>query len=401
MRHETRAFTQNYFNGLQNKRDIESNWKLIKSFLDSTVKRNIPSKMSSGRKSLPWVSIHIQRLIRRRDRLHSLYKRTRKTNIYDKWVEMRSRIKKEIRASHTNFVNGILWDVKTDCKPFWKYINGKRKDKHCIPPLQTKDKIVFSDIDKAEAFNEQFSSVFTRNTSDEIPLQCPVCVRMDDIHVSTFGVEKLLRGLKTSTAVVPDNTHPWVLKELATDIAPTISHLFQQSITDGSLPRDWRTANICPIYKKNDVSSPSNYRPVSLTSICCKLLEHIISSNIMEHFQNNNILTAKQHAFRKYHSCETQLVSVINEWASSLDQRKQVDVFILDFEKAFDTVPHELLKSKLYTMGVTHQVLCWVDAFLSDREQSVVVNGSRSNPSKVTSGVPKGQFWDPFSSWPI
>ncbi|PIK53838.1 putative RNA-directed DNA polymerase from mobile element jockey-like [Apostichopus japonicus] len=263
---------------------------------------------------------------------------------------------------------------------------------HC----RLRTKIVFSDIDKAEAFNEQFSSVFTRNTPDEIPLQSPLCARMDDIHVSTFGVEKLLRGLKTSKAVGPDNIHPWVLKELATDIAPTISHIFQQSITDGSLPRDWRTANICPIYKKNDVSSPCNYRPVSLTSICCKLLEHIISSNIMEHFQNNNILSANQHAFRKYHSCETQLVSVINEWASSLDQRKQVDVFILDFEKAFDTVPHELLKSKLYTMGVSHQVLCWVDAFLSDREQSVVVNGSRSNPSKVTSGVPQGSVLGPI-----
>lgn len=116
----------------------------------------------------------------------------------------------------------------------------------------------------------------------------------------------------------PDNIHPWVLRELTTDLAPMISHLFQQSITSGHIPTDWKRANVCPIFKKNDTSLPSNYRPGSLTCICCKLLEHIICSNLMDHYEENRILSTKQHAFRKNHSCDTQLVSVIDDWAADV-----------------------------------------------------------------------------------
>ena len=123
------------------------------------------------------------------------------------------------------------------------------------------------------------------------------------------------------------------------------------------IPKEWSLANICPLFKKSDRSLACNYRPVSLTCIPCKLLEHIVCSNIMAHLDEYKLLSDRQHAFRKGRNCETQLTTVINDWAKILDNRGQVDTFILDFEKTFDTPPHELLKSNLFSYGIGGTVL--------------------------------------------
>ena len=180
---------------------------------------------------------------------------------------------------------------------------------------------------------------------------------MNDIVVSKDGVIKLLKGLNPSKALGPDELHPRVLKELAIELGPVFAHLFQQSIDTGEIPKKWSLANICPLFKKSDRSLACNYRPVSLTCIPFKLLQHIVYSNIMAHLDEYKLLSDRQHAFRKGHSCETQLTTVINDRAKSLDNRGQVDTFILDFEKAFDTPPHELLKSKLFSYGIGGKTL--------------------------------------------
>ena len=184
---------------------------------------------------------------------------------------------------------------------------------------------------------------------------------MNDIAVSKDGVIKLLKGLNPSKALGPDELHPRVLKELATELGPVFANLFQQSIDTGEIPKQWSLANICPLFKKSDRSLACNYRPVSLTCVPCKLLEHIVCSNIIAHLDEYKLLSDRQHAFRKGHSCETQLTTVINDWAKILDNRGQVDTFILDFEKAFhfDTPPHELLKSKLFSYGIGGKTLKW------------------------------------------
>ena len=173
---------------------------------------------------------------------------------------------------------------------------------------------------------------------------------MGDIVVSYDGVIKLLKGLNPSKALGPDELHPRVLKELATELGPKFTHLFQQSIDSGEVPKEWSLANICPLFKKNDRSLACNYRPVSLTCVHCKLLEHIVCSNIMAYLDKYKLLSDRQHAFRKGHSCETQLTTVINDWTIILDSRGQADTFILDFEKAFDTPLMNSLKANCSAM---------------------------------------------------
>ena len=125
---------------------------------------------------------------------------------------------------------------------------------------------------------------------------------MPDISITKKGVEKILRNLNASKAMGPDRINPYILKELSSELSETLTHFFQQSIKEGVIPDEWKLANICPLFKKKDRSLPCNYRPVSLTCILCKVLEHIVCSNLMSFLEDNNILNEKQHAFRKGHS---------------------------------------------------------------------------------------------------
>ena len=142
------------------------------------------------------------------------------------------------------------------------------------------------------------------------------------------GVQNLLAGLKTNTAIGPDFLPTRILKDYADVIAPVFAMLFQKSIDTGSVPKDWQCANIVAIFKKGLKTEPANYRPVSLTCVTCKVLEHIIYKQIMDHLEGSHILVPFQHGFRKKHSCETQLVSSIEDLARHLDKWDQLDLLI-------------------------------------------------------------------------
>ena len=142
-----------------------------------------------------------------------------------------------------------------------------------------------------------------------------------------------------------------------------INLISQKSLETSQLPEDWRVATICPIYKKGDRLCPNNYRPVSLTSVVCKVLEHIVCSNIMNHLDAHGLITNRQHAFHKGRSCTTQLCTVIHDCFKTIDQGLQTDMFILDFAKVFDSVPHERLKVKLFRYGINGKTLAWINNF--------------------------------------
>lgn len=190
---------------------------------------------------------------------------------------------------------------------------------------------------------------------------------MPDIQISTNGVLKLLSGLNIAKAAGPDLMKPVVLKELSSVIAPVITAIFQKSLDTGSVPADWKKAQVCPLYKKGDKGDPSNYRPISLTCILCKTMEHIIASNLTKHFTQHNILYDLQHGFRERRSCETQLVQLIEDLHRNLTAGKQTEIILLDFSKAFDKVCHLKLLYKLNMHGVQGNTLRWIQSFLLGR----------------------------------
>lgn len=138
----------------------------------------------------------------------------------------------------------------------------------------------------------------------------------------------------------PEKILSWILKEAASEIAPFLQFIFMQSTKTAEVPRDWKLANVVVIYKKGNKTDASNYCPVSLTSVTCKLLEQMIFHHVISHLEDHNISAADQHRFRKGHSCETQLRTTIEEIHRHLGKGQQTEAIILDFSKAFDTVPH-------------------------------------------------------------
>ena len=162
-----------------------------------------------------------------------------------------------------------------------------------------------------------------------------------------------------------------------------------------SNPKRMETSNVSPVFKKEEKSRASNYRPVSLTSVSCKGLQHIICSHLMRFFEDNTILCDTQPCVRKRRSCDSQLVLTILDLAIGLNSRSQTYVIVLYFSKAFDKVPHQRLFLKLHYCGVRGHILEWVKSFLDGRTQQVVLYGTASSAAPVTAGVHQGVHQGP------
>ena len=391
------SFT-NQFLQAYSSRTVEENWSLIKNAISEATHKHIPTKTSSNKKKHPWITHALRKKTIKRHRLYKKAKRSNDPKRKSAYIAFKKAVDKEIRHTKNSYINEfVVGGLHTgDSKPFFKYIKSLKQESLGLAPLKSGTNLETNAKEKADILINEFSGVFTNEDLNSVPWLGPAKSRIGDLSISSNGVEKLLAEIKPHKASGPDRIPNRVLKETASELAPALATLFNQSLQKGELPNDWLNAFISPVFKKGNVHVAANYRPVSLTSVACKLMEHIICSHIHAHLKENKLLTDAQHGFRKNHSCESQLLLTLDDFYTSFDSSNQTDVGILDFSRAFDTVPHQRLLGKLAHYGVQGPINKWIESFLTGRSMQVVVDGESSKPATVTSGVPQGTVLGPL-----
>ena len=252
--------------------------------------------------------------------------------------------------SYWNYLNTVFTGEDTPDqagknKRFWSYIKHQNSSNTGVAPLKKDGHLTSDPKAQAELLNKQFhfQSVLgdgRQYTAEEFELKTGMADRgiptIDDIKISEQGVKKFMENLSLYKAGGPDGISSQVLRELAEELAPAQTIIFQSSLSTGIVPADWRDAYVTPIFKKGkrQTVQPWQVRPISLTCIVCKLMEHIVVSSIMQHFETHCILIDNQHGFRRGCSCETQLLEFLEELTTSLEGGRQIGIIILDFAKA-------------------------------------------------------------------
>ena len=244
----------------------------------------------------------------------------------------------------------------------------------------------------ATSLNEFFCTVFSFKDTINTP-SCPLLPSnsiIGDIFFSQQDVINKIGKLRPNSTPGPDGISLRFLKDHVDILSRPLLMIFNSSMRTGEVPKDWKEANITPIFKKGSKSSLESYRPVLLTSVPCKLMESIIREKLANHLLTNKLINSSQHGFRNKTSCTKNLLEFLEKITSIVDNGDPMDMVYLFFSKAFHKVPKLRLIEKMRAHSIDSKILDWIFDWLTDRQQCMVLNGSFSGWRCVESGVPQG-----------
>jgi len=385
---------------------VDDSWIYLKALLESGIKLYIPCvENNNWKKKKAWkfpVTNSFKKLINKKHRCWTRFQKTKDVNYLNDYKRTSNLVRKESRLITQKFQANIAKTCKSNPKSFWQHVKSKTSCSSGIGDIKVIDagtsKIVSSDSEKAQIFSEYFSKLYTVepvNTFTELSSIMPPN-SMQQIVFSESVVSSKLCSLKVNKSPGPDKMHPRILHEIRRELVCPLTCLFNKSMISGTLPEEWKSSLVSVLYKKGKKDCIENYRPISLTCICCKIMESVIRDYLMEYFMINKLFSDKQYGFIKGRSTVLQLLKVADDWVRALDDGAQIDIIYTDFEKAFDKVPHHRLISKLYAYGLNNYLIMWIKAFLISRTQCVKINGKVSDSKPVLSGIPQGSVLGPL-----
>ena len=337
---------------------------------------------------------HIQKLAIYRNKL---WLNSHHANVKAKFLSVTKELDKQTRKFYKNLEKKFL--AKSP-NAIYSYINKSLKPKNItISPILHENNVICQSEQKAALFLNYFFNIYSN-----APFARDLQITDTDLKfsynlmfISDFTVFELLRKLDGKTNTSPDKLPLIILKKCAVSLAKPVATIFRRSFMDGKVPSKWKQAIIIPLPKVNNANKLSNFRPISLTSSMAKIAENCVNTDLESFLRSKHAIPHFQHGFVNRKSVYTSLLESIDDWTLALDQKKNVDCIFFDIRKAFDTVSHNRLFTKLENIGVCDPMLSWIKDFLSNRTFSIKINDVISSTSSpINCGVPQGTVLAPL-----
>ena len=373
--------------------DAETAWQDFKKILLSLCEKHIPTITIQYKFQSPWYDSQAHKICQEKETLRTVFNNTKIPSDYTAFCNKRKEFRRCIEDKMRSHFEDS-GDNSIITKKLWSLVKSASNSSRIPEMVSYKGKFRNNPTDQANLFNEFFCDQFSEISDYDLDIDFSNDENFN-IEFDKNTVADLLRKTNAHKAQGPDGIHGHILKNCASSISYPLSLIFTTSYNIGQIPREWKLAHVVPVHKKGDKSLADNYRPISLTCLIMKIFEIQIRNNLMS--RCHHLLDPRQHGFLPEKSCTTQLASYVDSLSQSINASSRSDVVFFDFMKAFDSVNHDIILSKLkHKYGIDGRLLKFMISYLQDRLQRVVINGCLSDAAVVSSGVPQGSILGPL-----
>ena len=362
-----------------------------------------------------WMNSFILDLIRKRDMFIQKFATTGKTEYKALYTSYKNKVNYEKKKAKSTYYKETIISNKKNPKQLWKILKQLGSSTKCVTKSQNislniEGSLCFDKTKLANHFNTFFSSI-AKKLSDSLPSasnmfnsQFITDYYKDKVSNCSFVLHEVseeiifkhLSDLNIYKATCLDSIPAKFLLDGARAITRPLTSIVNLSIRTGSVPQEFKSARVVPIYKKKSKTDPGNYRPVSILCIISKIVEKIISDQLFAYLSKNNLLYELQSGFRPSYSTDSCLINLCAYILKENDKGNYSGMIIIDLQKAFDTVQHTILLEKLKAIGMEEIAVQWFQSYLTGREQLVDISDTFSEKCSVECGVPQGSILGPL-----